>query len=90
MQVRSHTRRQFRALLSALPPDIQRRTYQQYARWRHDPKHPSLDFKRVGDGIWSARISDDFRALARQLDIDGHDTFLWFWIGPHKVYDRLI
>jgi len=47
--------------------------------------HPSLHFKKVG-GLWSARVNREIRALAVP---DGGD-FIWFWIGDHREYDRLI
>jgi hypothetical protein len=50
-----------------------------------NPQHPSLQFKKVGR-FWSARITDDFRALAH---LKG-DTYHWVWIGTHAEYDRMI
>jgi hypothetical protein len=49
------------------------------------PQHPSLHFKRVGK-YWSVRIGSDFRALG----IDSRKGILWFWIGTHEEYERLI
>jgi len=34
----------------------------------------------------SARINEDYRALGELRD----DEVLWFWIGPHHEYDKLI
>ncbi|HEV7401975.1 MAG TPA: hypothetical protein VGO11_03580 [Chthoniobacteraceae bacterium] len=70
----------------ALTPAIRRAADKQFALWREDPHHGSLRFKRVGKNVWSARVTDDFRALATR---DG-DTWLWFWIGPHDEYERLL
>lgn len=50
-----------------------------------DPRHPSLRLKRVG-AFWSARVGLRFRALAR----DRPEGLVWFWIGPHDLYERLI
>ncbi|TWU19113.1 hypothetical protein Poly21_12840 [Allorhodopirellula heiligendammensis] len=50
-----------------------------------NPSHPSLHFKKVGR-YRSARVGRDFRALAVEID----DGLLWFWIGNHTEYDRLI
>ncbi len=50
-----------------------------------NPRHPSLRLKRAGN-YWSARIGSDYRALAR--DVEG--GLLWFWIGPHDEYERII
>jgi len=57
-----------------------------YALWRGDPFHPSLHFKEVVTGLWSARITIQYHALARRPG----DLIVWFWIGTHQEYDRLI
>ena len=62
----------------------------QFALLKSDPRHPSLQFKKLGDRkgqeIWSARVTLKYRALAVKLP----DEYLWFWIGEHNVYDVLI
>jgi len=57
-----------------------------YALLRRDPNHPSLQFKRVGPRYWSVRVTLDYRAVAVRRDAD----VVWFWIGPHAEYDRLL
>ena len=52
---------------------------------RTDSRHPSLHFKRVGR-LWSVRVGIGYRALA----VDGDDGPVWFWIGSHADYDRII
>jgi hypothetical protein len=42
-------------------------------------------FKKV-QTFWSARITDDYRALGV---LEG-DTVIWFWIGTHEEYERLM
>ena len=56
-----------------------------YALLKRDPRHPSLQFKKVGR-YWSVRVGLRYRALA--VDVDG--GFLWFWIGSHADYDKMI
>lgn len=68
-----------------LPESIQRIANKNFALLRSDPFHPSLHFKRVGR-YWSARIGNDYRAVAVR---DG-DDLVWFWIGTHAEYDRLL
>jgi hypothetical protein len=53
-----------------------------------DPAHPSLRFKLVHPTrpIYSVRIGLDYRALGLR---EG-DTMVWFWIGSHAEYDRLV
>jgi hypothetical protein len=36
--------------------------------------------------MWSVRVGSGHRALARQLD----DNLIWFWIGAHDEYERVI
>jgi len=57
----------------------------QYRLWLQDPHHPSLQFKKVA-GYWAAGVTDDHRALGI---LDG-DTVIWFWIGTHDEYERLL
>jgi Txe/YoeB family toxin of Txe-Axe toxin-antitoxin module len=69
-----------------LPQDIQSLARQKFAFWLQDPFHPSLHFKEIYSGLWSARINVQYRALARRRD----ERITWFWIGTHAEYDRLI
>jgi hypothetical protein len=48
-------------------------------------RHPSLHFKRIGR-FHSARVGVHYRALAVEVS----DGMLWWWIGTHAEYDRLI
>jgi hypothetical protein len=68
-----------------LPEEIQRLADENFALLKADPRHPSLHFKKVGR-MWSVRVGIHYRATATQ---DG-DDIVWFWIGHHSEYDRLI
>lgn len=57
-----------------------------YQLWKENPLHPSLHFKKVGKNLWSARITDDYRALALKKG----DDYYWFWIGSHDDYNALL
>jgi len=57
-----------------------------FSLWREEPFHTSLQFKETRPGLWSVRINDQYRALARRKD----DLVVWFWIGIHAEYDRLM
>jgi hypothetical protein len=74
----------------ALPHEIRARDDKRFSLLKADPRHPSLQFKKVGERcgqeIWSARITLSYRALA----IKREDGYLWFWVGDHKTYDKLI
>ena len=75
----------FWACYHALPAEIQELADKNYALLREDPKHPSLHFKKVG-AVWSVRVGLHYRALA-VLRAEG---YVWFWIGAHAEYNRLI
>jgi hypothetical protein len=81
----SFASKEFWELLAALDGDVQALASKNFALFREDSRHPSLHFKRVGS-YWSARVGRDHRVLARE---DGQDL-VWFWIGPHDEYQRLI
>jgi mRNA-degrading endonuclease RelE of RelBE toxin-antitoxin system len=74
----------------ALPADIRERADKQFALLKANPRHPSLQFKKVTDRggreIWSARVTRKYRALAAKDEND----YVWFWIGEHDIYDDLI
>jgi len=71
-----------------LPERIQERARNAYQRFERDPRHPGLRLKKVhaSEPIYSVRISRDYRALGAR---EG-DTMIWFWIGSHEDYDRLL
>jgi hypothetical protein len=56
-----------------------------YQLLREDPRHPSLHLKKVGR-FWSVRVGLHHRALAVENEAD----LVWFWIGTHAEYDRLV
>ena len=78
----------FRAAFDLLPPPIQARARQAYRLFAADPEHPSLRFKQVHPTrpIFSARVGLGYRALGVR---DAGDI-VWFWIGSHAEYDRLV
>ncbi|MDE2779583.1 MAG: hypothetical protein OXI91_07915 [Chloroflexota bacterium] len=86
--MRSFTHRGFWDAYRRLPPHIQRQSREAYRFFETDPNHPSLDFKRVGRrrSVYSVRITGDYRALGMLASGD----IVWFWIGPHHEYDRLL
>ncbi len=68
-----------------LPKAIQKLADENYQLLKTDPRHPSLHFKKVGK-FRSVRIGIHYRATAVE---DGPDI-IWFWIGHHSEYDRII
>jgi mRNA-degrading endonuclease RelE of RelBE toxin-antitoxin system len=86
--VRSRTTERFRKALAALPREIQEQARAAYRQFLRDPHHPGLRFKPVhpSQPIYSARIGRGYRAVGV---LDG-DTVVWYWIGSHAEYDRII
>ena len=68
-----------------LSPEIQQLADQSYDLLKRDQRYPSLHFKKVGR-FCSVRVGIHYRALAVQ---DG-ENLVWFWIGHHSEYDRII
>jgi len=71
---------------NALPPEIQKVAAKNFQLFKTNPQHPSLRFERKKPELLSVRVGSGHRALARQLD----DNLIWFWIGPHDEYERLL
>jgi len=75
----------FWAAYQALPSAVQRLADSNFELLKNDPRHPSLQFKKIGS-YWSVRVGLRYRALSVETD----SGYLWFWIGSHADYDRLI
>lgn len=86
--MKSRTTKKFRQALAELPDQVRKQARIAYQQFKKDPNHPSLRFKKVHQKlpIYSARISRDYRAVA-QIE---QDTVIWFWIGSHTDYDKLL
>ena len=71
-----------------LPDHVQRQAKSAFDRWRDDPFHPSLEFKRIhrSADLWSVRVGIAWRALAHRRGDAAH----WFWIGSRAEYNRII
>lgn len=69
-----------------LAPQVQSLADKNFALLKENPRHGSLHLKKVGADLYSVRVGLEHRALA--FDLGEH--LVWFWIGPHDEYDRLI
>jgi hypothetical protein len=86
--MRSFASRQFWEAYSKLPDLVQMQARRAYQLFKQNPSHPGLNFKKVDskNNIYSVRIGLGYRALGQ---FDG-DAIVWFWIGPHGDYDKLV
>ena len=84
----SHITAKFRKAFAELPADVQKQARQAYRLFRENPQHPSLRFKSIHPSrpIYSVRISMDYRAIG----IRNGSDMIWYWIGSHAEYDKLI
>ena len=71
-----------------LPKEVRVRADKNFELLKSDPHHPSLHFKKVDADrkIWSVRIGLQYRALG----VEKLDSILWFWIGSHADYNKLL
>jgi len=78
----------FIACFRALPERIQQLARKNYRLWKQNPSHPGLEFKQVSRKmpVYSVRVGIGWRALGIR---QGNDM-LWFWIGSHAEYDRML
>jgi mRNA-degrading endonuclease RelE of RelBE toxin-antitoxin system len=83
--MKSSTKKSFRSRFQSLPPEIRQLARKNFQLWLRNPHHPSIHFKKVGN-YWSARIGDNYRALA----IVSGERLEWFWIGSHDEYEFII
>ena len=79
----------FRRDFSRLPLEVQQRARDAYRRFQVDPQHPGLQFKRLNATLplWSVRVSDFYRMVGIRKD---DDVIIWFFIGSHGDYEKLL
>ena len=86
--MKSRTTSQFRKAFVTLPKQVQQQAHDAYRQFKQDPWHPSLRFKQVHPTlpIYSARVSKSYRAVG----VRNEDGIVWFLIGTHTDYDKLL
>lgn len=86
--MKSRATPKFWKLYRQLPKEFQRRARRAYVLWKKNPDLPGLQFKRVSPNlpVFSARVTDSYRVLG----IKERDILVWFWIGEHDEYERLL
>jgi hypothetical protein len=86
--VNSSGTERFWSLYRALPFEVRRQAQNSYALFAQDPQHPGLQFKRVHPSrpYVSARIGANHRVIGVLED----EAVIWFWIGTHSHYDKIL
>jgi hypothetical protein len=75
----------FWELYERLPDPIQELADKNFGLLKAELNHPSLHLKKAGK-YWSARVGIKYRVLG--VDVD--EGVLWFWIGTHVEYDKIV
>ncbi|MBF0229695.1 MAG: hypothetical protein HQK63_08930 [Desulfamplus sp.] len=85
----SHLLPSFKKHFEALPEQIKNQATEAYKIWKKNPFDKSLNVKQLypSKPIYSVRITLNWRALGYR---EGKDTVIWFWIGSHEEYNKLI
>ena len=67
---------------------MQERADKSFELLKADPYHPSLHLKKIGGRkqLWSARAGARYRVLG----MEEPEGIVWFWIGSHADYDRML
>ena len=68
-----------------LPPEIRDLADKNFELLKQNLRHPLLRLKKVGI-FYSARVGLHYRVLAKERS----EGLVWFWIGHHSDYDRLL
>ncbi|QDZ40586.1 hypothetical protein FRE64_11850 [Euhalothece natronophila Z-M001] len=72
-----------------LPDGVKQTARKNYKLWKDNPTHPSLEFKKLNtqEPLYSIRVGIGWRAVGV---LKTSDTIVWFWIGSHSEYDKLL
>jgi hypothetical protein len=68
-----------------LPRQVQQLADACYELLKIDSSYPSLHFKKIGR-YRTVRVGLHYRALAIEIP----EGLLWFWIGSHAEYDKIL
>jgi len=75
----------FWACYEKLPKEVQELADKNFELLKSNPEHPSLYFKKV-KSYYSARVGKKYRTIGIEIE----KGILWFWIGTHSEYDKLL
>ena len=84
----SHTTERFRKTFDELPKNVREQATNAYKLFQENPYHSSLRFKQIHPTrpIFSVRVGLGYRALGLRENV----SIIWFWIGSHSDYDKLL
>jgi hypothetical protein len=68
-----------------LPTPVRELADKNFELLKYNPQHPSRHSERA-DRFFSARVGLSYRTLGVEVE----DGALWFWIGSHADYDKIV
>jgi mRNA-degrading endonuclease RelE of RelBE toxin-antitoxin system len=68
-----------------LPQAIQELAKKNFEILKSHPENPNLRLKKVGI-YWSARVGAHYRVLGKIRS----EGIVWFWIGHHAEYSKIL
>ena len=82
----------FVVLFRKLPEYVRHTARKNYRLWKENHSHPGLEFKCVNQkkNWYSVRVGIGWRAVGVRVLHDDVETIVWFWIGSHSDYDKLL
>ena len=85
MEIVSYTHPSFWKCYKKLPKEIQKLADKKFSLFRSNPFHPSLGFAQKGN-VWTVDVGLHHRAIAWREN----ESVIWFWIGSHEGYNKLM
>jgi len=87
--MKSELTNDFMKCFAQLPERVRQTARKNYQLWKQNPMHPGLEFKKLKtkEPLYSVRAGMGWRAVGVMKETD---TIVWFWIGSHSEYDRLL
>ncbi|MGH8497999.1 MAG: hypothetical protein ACRERV_04205 [Methylococcales bacterium] len=87
--MKSELSQEFLERFRNLPERVKQAARKNYRLWKQNPRHPGVEFKKLNTSVpvYSVRVGIGWRAMGVMKD---SDTIVWFWIGPHGEYEKLL
>ena len=82
-----HTTSRYWQYYNELPGKVKKLADKNFQLLKVTPNYPSLHLKKVKK-YWSVRVGIHYRALG--IDTPKQDGIIWFWVGNHETYNKLI
>jgi len=92
MTIRSLKTPSFNKAFEAMPKEIQDMACETFLKWRERPDSIKIkSLAAMSHEVYSAEINYRYRALGvRAKDKNGVTTYVWFWVGSHESYNKLV